>query len=149
MKITDKHRFILSKVRLMSASDGFLGGATIAEISGTDADIVRATRALTKAGYIEVFRTPPAERKTHGGHVSYSSQGFSLFRIGPKGADLLVKEAYENEVQKSLLERVAFWLNGIDPEYVRKAKPTKYLRDGWMDELSAHVSLLGWHKKDS
>ena len=142
MKITDKHRFILGKVRLISATKGSLGGAALSEISGTDADVVRAVKALAKAGFLETFRTPPADRTSPSGLSSYVAGGHLLFCIGQKGADLLVKEAFEVENRKSLLERVASHLKGIDPEYVLRSKPTEYLRDGWMNELGNHVAMM-------
>ena len=143
MKITDKHRFILNKVRLMSTSAKHLHGASFGDLGGTDLAIVRAVRALTKAGYLETFRTPPCERESPAGMISYRADGHILFRVGPKGADYMVKKVFEEETSKTIEERVAARLKGINPEYIRRSKPSACLRRGWTDELAAHVTMLG------
>lgn len=140
MKITDKHRFILGKVRLISMPKQHLDGATMDEIVGVD-NCEKMVKAMVKAGYLEEIRTPPGERLSTSGMTRYDCRGFTLFRVGPKGADLMVKEAFEYENSKSLLERMASHLKGIPTEYVRQANHPKCVRKGFHDELANVVMM--------
>lgn len=116
-KINDKHLFLLGKVRMHSAIRGCLGGAMDCEVHGMSEDMAKHFNELARNGYIESFRAG----KTRVSPLmvkSFKLDGHTLWRIAPKGAEVLFTKALLEE-SISMELRIANRLKGVSSEAVK------------------------------